>query len=101
MLLDLNTGLSRGSSGDLLLPSLEEFSIVCCDLHSQGFGVVSEAELDAFPECSRFFDDPENVGNLISGSAVFSKSSLNIWMFVVYILLKPGLENFDLYSANV
>ena len=94
MLLDLNTGLSRGSSGGLLLPSLEEFSIVCCDLHSQGFGVVNEAEVDAFPECSRFFDDPENVGNLISGSSAFSKTSLNIWKFTVHVIFEAWFGEF-------
>ena len=60
----------------------------------KGFGIVNKAEIDVFLELSCFFDDPENVGNLISGSSAFSKPSLNIWKFMVYILLKPGLENF-------
>ena len=58
--------------------SLEEFSTVCCDPHSQGFGVVNEAEVDIFLEFSCFFDDPVDVSNMISGSSAFSKSSLAI-----------------------
>ena len=67
----------------------------------KGFGVVNKAEVDAFLELSCFFNDPVDVGNLISGSSAFSKSSLNIWKFVVHILLKPGLENFDRYFASL
>ena len=63
----------------------------------KGFGVVSKAEVGVFLELSCFFDDPVDVGNLISGSFVFSKTSLNIWKFTVHILLKPGLENFEHY----
>ena len=62
----------------------------------KGFGVVNKAEVDVFLELSCFFDDPTAVGNLISGSSAFSKSSLNIWKFTVHVLLKPGLENFEL-----
>ena len=65
----------------------------------KGFGMV-KAEADVFLELSCFFYDPTNVGNLISGSA-FSKSSLNIWKFMVDILFKPGLENFEHYFASV
>ena len=65
----------------------------------KGFGIVNKA--DAFLELSRFFDDPTDVGNLISGSSAFCKSSLNIWKFRVHILLKPGLENFEHYFASV
>ena len=61
----------------------------------KGFGIVNKAEVDVFLELSCFFDDPTDVGNLISGSSAFSKSSLNIWKFTVHILLKPGLENFE------
>ena len=68
---------------------------VCCDLHSQSFGTVNEAEVDVFLEVSCFFDDPTDVGNLISGSSAFSKSILNIWKFTFNIPLKPGLENFE------
>ena len=60
----------------------------------KGFGIVNKAEIDVFLELSCFFDDPVDVGNLISGSSAFSKTSLNIWMFMVHVLLKPSLENF-------
>ena len=60
----------------------------------KGFGIVSKAEIDVFLELSCFFDDPLDVGNLISVSSAFSKNSLNIWKFMVQVLLKPGLENF-------
>ena len=62
----------------------------------KGFGIVNEAEIDVFLKVSCLFDDPLDVGNLISGSSAFSKTSLNIWKFTVHILLKPGLENFAL-----
>ena len=101
MLPDLHTGFSRGRSGGLIFPSLEEFSTVCCDPHSQGFGVVNKAEIDVFLELSHFFDDPANVDNLISGSSAFSKTSLNIWKLTVHILLKPGLENFEHFFASM
>ena len=61
------------------------------------FGVVNKAKVDVFLELSCFFDGPTDVGNLISGSSAFSKSSLNIWKFTVHVLLKPGLENFEHY----
>ena len=61
----------------------------------KGFGIVNKAEIDKFLEFSCFFDDPENVGSFISGSSAFSKTSLNIWKFMVHVLLKPGLENFE------
>jgi len=61
----------------------------------KGFGVVNKAEVDIFLELFYFFDDPMDVGNLISGSSAFSKSSFNIWKFTVYILLKSGLENYE------
>ena len=67
----------------------------------KGFGIVNKAEVDIFPEISYFFDDPIDVGNLISGSSAFSKSSLNIWKFMVHVLFKPGLENFEDYFASV
>ena len=59
------------------------------------FGIVNKAEIDVFLKLSCFFHDPADVGNLISGSSAFSKSSLNIWKFSVHVLLKPGLENFE------
>ena len=61
----------------------------------KGFGIVNKAEIDVFLELTCFFDDPVHVGNLISGSTVFSKSSLNIWKFTIHILLKLALENFE------
>ena len=67
----------------------------------KGFGVVSKAEEDVFLELSCFLDDSMNVGNLVSGSSAFSKSSLNIWKFMVRILLKPGLENFEHYFSSM
>ena len=65
------------------------------------FSVVNEAEVDVFLELCCFFHDLTDVGNLTSGSSVFSKSSLNIWKFIVHILLKPGLEKFEHYFASV
>ena len=67
----------------------------------KGFGIVNKAEVDVFLELSCFFDDPANVGNLISGFSAFSKTRLNIWKFIVHVLLKPGLENFEHYFASV
>ena len=60
----------------------------------EGFGIVNKSEMDVFLELSCFLDDPSDVGNLISGSSAFSKTSLNIWKFMVHVWLKPGLENF-------
>ena len=67
----------------------------------KGFGIVNKAEIDVFLELSCFFHDPAEVGNLISGSSASSKSSLNIWKFMVHVLLKPGLENFEHYFASM
>ena len=67
----------------------------------KGFGVVNKAQVDVFLELSCFFDDPADIGNLMSGSSAFSKSRLNIWNFTVHILLKPSLENFEYYFAGV
>ena len=67
----------------------------------KGFGIVNKAEIDAFLDLFCFFHDPEDVGNLISGSSAFSKTSLNIRKFTVHILLKPGLENFEHYFTSV
>ena len=65
------------------------------------FGTVNKAEIDVFLELSCFFDDPAHVGNLISGSSAFYKTSLNIWKFTVHVLLKPGLENFEHYFTSM
>ena len=67
----------------------------------KGFGIVNKVEIDVFLELSCFFNDPMDVGNLISGSSAFSKSSLNISKFMVHVLLKPGLENFEHYFASM
>ena len=67
----------------------------------KGFGIGKKAEVDDFLKLSLFFDNPMDVGNLISGSSAFYKASLNIWKFTVHILLKPGLENVELYFASV
>ena len=67
----------------------------------KGFGVVNKAEVDVFLELSCFFNDPADVGNLISGSSAFPKSSLVIWKFMVHILLKPSLENFEHCFASM
>ena len=67
----------------------------------KGFGIVSKTEIDVFSGIFLFFDDPTDVGNLISGSFAFSKSSLDIWKFSVHIPLKPGLENFEHYFASM
>ena len=67
----------------------------------KGFGTVNKTELDAFLDLSCFFDDPADVGNLISGFSALSKTSLNIWKFMVHILQKPGLENFEHYFTSV
>ena len=67
----------------------------------KGFAIVSKAEIDVFLELSCFFHDPADVGNLISGSSAFSKTSLNIREFMVHVLLKPGLENFEHYFTSV
>ena len=67
----------------------------------KGFGIVNKAEVDVFLELSCFFNDPMDVGNLISGSSAFSKTSWNIWKFTVHIMFKPGLENFEYYFTSV
>ena len=81
-----------------LLKNFPQFVVI----HTvKGFGTVNKAEIDVFLELSCFFDDPANVGNLISGSSAFSKTNLNIWKFTVHILLKTGLENFERYITSV
>ena len=81
-----------------LLKNFPQFVVI----HTvKGFGIVSKAETDVFLELSCFFHDPADVGNLISGSSAFSKTSLNIWKFMVHVLLKPGLENFEYYFTSM
>ena len=70
-------------------------------LNTVNMCIVNKAEIDVFLELSCFFDDPADVGNLISGSSAFSKTSLNIWKFMVHVLLKPGLENLENYFTSV
>ena len=67
----------------------------------KGFGIGNKAEIDVFTELFCFLNDPADVGNLISGSSAFSKTSLNIWKFTVYVLLKPGLENLEHYFTSM
>ena len=81
-----------------LLKNFPQFMVI----HTvKGFSIVNKAKVDIFLELSCFFDDPANVGNLISGCSAFSKSSLNIWKFTVHVLLKTGLENVEHYFASV
>ena len=81
-----------------LLKNFQQFAVI----HTvKGFGIVIKAEVDVFQKLSFFFNDSMDVGNLISGSSAFCKSSLNIWKFMVHILLKPGLENFEHYFTIV
>ena len=100
LLPDLHIDFSKGRSGGLVFPNLSEFSTVDCDPH-KGFDIVNKAEINVFLELSCFFDDPVDVSNLISGSSAFSKTSLNIRKFMVHVLLKPGLENFECYFTSV
>ena len=81
-----------------LFQNLPQFVVI----HTvKGFGIVNKAEIDVFLELSSFFNDLADVGNLISDSSAFSKTSLNIWKSMVHVLLKPGLENFDHYFTSV
>jgi len=81
-----------------LLKNFPQFIVI----HTvKGFGVVNKAEVDVFLELSCFLNDPTDVGNLISGSSAFSKSSLNMWKFMVHVLLRPHLDKFERYFASV
>ena len=94
----MHTGFSRPCQVvwySHLLKNFPQFIVI----HTvKGFGIVNKAEIDVFLELSCFFDDPAGVGNLVSGSSAFSKTSLNNWKFTVHILLKPRLENFEHYK---
>ena len=81
-----------------LFKNFPQFIVMYTD---KGFDIVNKAEIDVFLELSCFFDDPVDVGNLISGSSAFSKTSLNIWKFTFHVMLKPGLENFEHYFTSV
>ena len=81
-----------------LLKNFPQFVVIYT---AKDFGLMNKEEIDVFLEFSCFFNDAVDVGNLISGSSAFSKSSLNIWKFVVHILLKPGLENFEHYFGSM
>ena len=81
-----------------LFQNFPDFAVVHT---AKGFGIVNKAEIDVFLKLSCFFDDPADVGNLISGFSAFSKTSLNIWKLMVHVLLKPGLENFELYFTSM
>ena len=81
-----------------LLKNFPEFVVVHI---VKGFGIVNKTDIDIFLELSCFFDDPADVGNLISDSSAFSKTSLDIWKFIVHVLLKPGLENFEHYFTSM
>ena len=81
-----------------LFKNIPQFVVI----HSvKGFGIVNKEEIDVCLELFCFFDYPANVGNLMSGSSAFSKILLNIWKFMVHVLLKPGLENFEHYFTSV
>ena len=117
------TSIQIPQEAGLVFPSLEEFYTVCCDPHGQRLrqsqqnrsrcfsgtlllfqwfnGCFNKTEVDVFLELSCFFNDSMDVGNLISDSSAFSKSSLNIWKFTVHVLLKSGLENFEQYFASM
>ena len=81
-----------------LFQNFPQFIVIHTD---KGFGIIDKAEIDVLMELSCFFHDPADVGNLISGSSAFSKTSLNIRKFTVHILLKPGLENFEHYFTSM
>ena len=101
LLPDLHTGFLRGRSVvwySHLLKNFPQFIVI----HTvEAFGIVNKAEIDVFLELSCFFNDLADVGNLISGSSAFSKTSLNIWKFTVHVLLTPGLENFEHYFTRM
>ena len=81
-----------------LLKNFSQFVVIH---RVKGYGIVNKTEVDVFLELSCFFYDPVDAGNLISGSSAFSKTSLNIWKFMIHVLLKPGLENFEYYFTSM
>ena len=101
MLLDLHTDFSGGRSGVWYSHVFENFPQFVVIHTVKGLDIVNKAEVDISLELSCLFDDLADVGNWISGSSAFSKSSLNIWKFSVHVLLKPGLENFEYYITSM
>ena len=103
LFLDLHTDFSGGrwEAGRWDSHLFKKFSQFVVIHTIKGFSLVNEAEVDVFLEFSCIFYDPADIGNLISGSSAFSKSSLNIWKFSVHVLLKPSLENFEHYFASM
>ena len=101
LLLELQIGFSGRRLGGLIFPTLEEFSTVYCDLHSQRLWRSQQSRSRYFSGTLLLFLWSNEFGNLISGSSSFSKSSLNIWKFSIHVLLKPGLENFEHYFASM
>ena len=101
MLLDLNTEFSGSRSAGLVFPSLENFPQFVVIYTVKGIELVNKAVVDVFLELSCFFDDTTDVHNLISDSSAFSKFSMNIRKFLIYVLLKPHLENFEHYFASM
>ena len=96
-----HTYFSGGRSGDLVFPSLEEFSTVFLIHTVKGFSIGNKAEVNVFLELSYCFNDPTDVGNLISGSSAFFKYSFNIRKFMVHVVLKPSLDNYKQYVASI
>ena len=90
-----------GRSGGLVFPFFQNFPQFIVIHTVKGFGIVNRADVGVFLELSCFLNDPTDVGNLISVSSAFSKSSLNIWKFTVHVQSKPGLENFEHYFASM
>ena len=101
LLLDLHTDFSGGRSGGLVFPSLEESSTVCCDPHSQRLWHSQESRSSCFSGTLSVFLWSSRCWQFIPCSSAFSKSSLNIWKFMVHILLMPGLENFEHYFTSM
>ena len=97
----ISPGFSRSGSGGLIFYLFQNFPQFIVIHTVKGFGIVNKAEIDVFPELSSSFDDPAHDGNLIYGSSTFSKTSLNIWKFMVHVLPKPGLENFEHYFISL
>ena len=97
----MHTDFSGGRSGGANSHLLKNFPQLVVIHTVKGFGLVSKAEVDIFLELACFFSDRLDVSNWISGSSAFSKSSWNIWKFMVHVLLKPGLETFEHYFTSV